>query len=169
METPPTVETARLLLRAPEPADVDALFAAQGDAEAMRHTFVAADREATRRYLEAYAARFAEDGFAPWTAVLRAEGRVVGWGGLGRDPAQPGWGPEVSYFLHRGCWGRGLATELVRAALRHAFGELALAEVSAFTRRENRASHRVLRKAGFAFLRPVPELERDHYVARRSA
>jgi len=99
---PPTVRTPRLLLRAPEPADVEALFAIQSDAEAMRHTRVARDREGTARLLEAHAARFPEDGFAPWTAVLRSEGCVVGWGGLLRDPEVPQWGPEVAYFLHRG-------------------------------------------------------------------
>jgi RimJ/RimL family protein N-acetyltransferase len=71
---PPTVETRQLRLRAPEPGDVDALFEIQRDAEAMRHTYVAPDRAATDRFLQRYAARFASDGFAPWTAVLEKTG-----------------------------------------------------------------------------------------------
>jgi ribosomal-protein-alanine N-acetyltransferase len=169
VKAPPTVETRRLLLRAPESADVDAIFEIQGDAVAMRHTYAAPDREATARYLAAYAARFHEDGFAPWIAMFHSEGRVIGWGGLHKDPKAPQWGPEVSYFIHPHYWGRGLAAELVEAALRLAFEDLRLPEVSSFTRPANRASARVLRKTGFAFVRHVPELERDQYSIERSA
>ena len=38
MHGPPTVETHQLLLRAPQPADVDPLFEIQGNVDAMRHT-----------------------------------------------------------------------------------------------------------------------------------
>jgi RimJ/RimL family protein N-acetyltransferase len=85
----PTRRADRLLLRAPEPADVDPLFAIQGDPAAMRFTFCSPSREATAAFLESYASRFHEDGFAPWTAVLLPEDRVVGWGGLNEDPRAP--------------------------------------------------------------------------------
>jgi ribosomal-protein-alanine N-acetyltransferase len=163
LQGPPTIETQRLLLRAPEPADAGDLFEIQGNPDAMRYTYCAASREATTHYLERYAARFSEDGYAPWTVILRSEDRIVGWGGLNRDPDAPHWGTEVSYFIHPSYWGRGLATELVRASLGLAFGSLGLAEVLAYSRPENRASHQVLRKAGFVWIRYVPELERDQY------
>ena len=164
---PPTVETPQLVLRGLVPTDVDPIFEIQRGADAMRHTYVAPDRAATARYLEAYAARFAEDGYAPWTAVLRSEGRVVGWGGLNRDPHAPQWGTEVAYFIHRSYWGRGLASEIVRASLGLAFEVIGLPEVVAFTRPENHPSRRVLDKSGFTFLRHVAELERDQYVVER--
>lgn len=44
---------------------MNALFAIQGNAEAMQHTRVSRGRDATARFLEAHAARFPEDGFAP--------------------------------------------------------------------------------------------------------
>ena len=134
----------------------------------MQYTYVAPDREATAAYLEAYDARFAEDGFAPWVAVLRDERRVIGWGGLNRDPKEPHWGVEVAYFIHRCHWGVGLASELVQASLALAFRDLGLPEVIAFTRPANHASSRVLAKAGFSFLRHVTELERDQYVVTPS-
>lgn len=162
-EAPPTIETARLRLRGPRAEDLDALHRIQGDRDAMRFTFCAPDREATRRHVEAHAARFREDGFAPWTAVLAASGDVVGWGGLCRDPEAPHWGVEVAYYLDRAHWGLGLATELVEAALAEAFGRIALPSVGAFTRPGNRASARVLEKAGFRFQAFVPELGRNQY------
>jgi ribosomal-protein-alanine N-acetyltransferase len=165
VQGPPTIETRRLLLRSPRAADVDALFEIQGDPEAMRFTYCAATREDTARHLEAHAARFAEDGFAPWTLVCRTDERIVGWGGLHRDPKAPHWGTEVSYFFHPHCWGRGFATELVTTSLQHAFRELGLSEVDAFTQPANRASARALQKAGFSRLDDVPELARDRFRA----
>lgn len=163
VNAPPTVATRQLVLRAPSLADTDELFEIQGNRQAMRNTYVAPNREATARYLEAYASRFPEDGFAPWTAVLQCEDRIIGWGGLNKDPKAPEYGTEVSYFLHPGYWGRGLATELVDASLRLAFLDLGLSTVSAFTRPVNHASRRVLEKTGFAFERFVSELGRDQY------
>jgi ribosomal-protein-alanine N-acetyltransferase len=90
----------------------------------MRHTYCAPSLEATAAHLESCAARFAEDGFAPWTAVLSAEDRIVGWGGLNNDPSASEWGTEVAYYVDRAYWGRGLATELVCESLTHAFGDL---------------------------------------------
>lgn len=94
MTGPPRIETPQLLLRAPRGSDADELFEIQGDRDAMRHTYVAPDREATTAFLDAYSARFTEDGFAPWVAVLRTERRVIGWGGLNRDPKNPAGGSK---------------------------------------------------------------------------
>ena len=134
----------------------------------MQFTWCSPSREATASFLDDYSKRFDEDGFAPWTAVLAAEDRVVGWGGLNRDPHAPHRGVELTYFIDRSCWGRGLATELVQAALAHAFRDLALPEVGAFVRPGNHASVRVLTKAGFAHTRFVPELERDAFAISNS-
>ncbi|MGC9973962.1 MAG: GNAT family N-acetyltransferase [Gaiellaceae bacterium] len=129
----------------------------------MRYTCCAPNREATAAHIASYAARFDEDGFAPWTVVLEAEQRVVGWGGLNKDPSAPEWGVEVAYYLDPAYWGRGLATELVCESLALAFGDLGLEDVGAFVRPENVASVRVLVKVGFQRVRFVAELERDEY------
>jgi RimJ/RimL family protein N-acetyltransferase len=163
------VETERLLLRPFALADVVPLYAIQGDREAMRFTRWAESRDSCRDWLAGHEAQRLELGFAPWTVVTRAESCVVGWGGLNVDPADPGWGVEVSYFFAPTVWGRGFATELVRASLGVAFGALGLSEVGAFARPENAASIRVLEKAGFAFLRFEPRLERNHYAIAKPA
>ncbi len=168
MKGSPERRTARLVLRPPQGSDVDALFAIQGDANAMRYTFCAADRAATESFLHSHADRFDEDGYAQWTALLAGSGRIVGWGGLGKDPHAPHWGPEVAYFLDPAVWGRGLATEIVVATLVHAFVDVGLEEVGAFALPANAASVRVLEKCGFERVRFVPEFERDQFVVRRA-
>jgi ribosomal-protein-alanine N-acetyltransferase len=146
---------------------MSALFEFLGDPDAMRHTRVDASLRDCRRRIAAHEWRRRRDGYAPWTVVTRAEGRIIGWGGLCTDPFEPGWGVEVSYFFHPDAWGRGFATELVGACLEIADRVLKLPEVRAFARPENTASRRVLEKAGFEILRFLPELQRLLY--RRTA
>src|SRR5262249_28637235 len=118
----------------------------------MRYTHAARSRAECADWLRAYAALESTLGYAPWTAVLRDEARVIGWGGLSVDPFDPGWGIEVSYFFHPAYWGRGYATELVRAAVRHGFDTLSLDAIGAFVRPANTASARVRDKCGFALI-----------------
>ncbi len=163
-----TLETDRLILRGYEPGDVDPLFSIQSDAAAMRYTYCAESRGDTERHLCAHAAMHAEYGVAPWTVLLRSESRVIGWGGLLVDPEDSSWGIEVGYFLHSDYWGRGIASEVVRAALAHGFDDLGLPEIAALARPENGASLRVLEKAGFARVAYVASLERNHYKLLRA-
>ena len=161
------VETAHLILREFTDSDVDPLYEIQGDRHHMRLTVWAESRQACEAGLRRYARNRVAHGFAPWTVVHRAEGRVIGWGGLGVDPDAPQWGPEVSYFIHPLYQGRGFATELVRAAMRHGFCDVRLHRISAFARPENLASARVLEKCGFALIQYEPGLERNRYEVRR--
>lgn len=168
MTSPDVRHSSRLLLRPLQDDDLAPLFAIQQDSEAMRHTYIATSPDTAAQRLRAWEAERARRGFAPWVLADRGTGTVLGWGGLGVDPFDPGWGPEVSYFLAPAAWGRGLATELVAAALSLAFDELAMPAVSAFAMAENHASLRVLDKCGFEFLRDEPTLERRHYRATRA-
>jgi ribosomal-protein-alanine N-acetyltransferase len=159
--------TARLILREFQDSYVDSLYEIQGNREHMRYTFWAESRAACERWLRRYEDARRLNGFAPWTIVHRVDGHVIGWGGLNIDPNAPGWGVEVSYFIHPSYEGRGFATEIVRASLRHGFAELALREICAFAKPENHASIRVLEKCGLKFVRYEPALERNHFEVRR--
>lgn len=57
--------------------------------------------------------------------------------------------PEIGYGLQEEYWGRGYATEAVRAALNWALGQPGVVAVEAETDPENAASQRVLEKCGF--------------------
>lgn len=152
--------TARLRLRRTRLADVPALFTFLGDAAAMRWTHADADPRACRRRIAGFDWQRRKDGFGPWTLLTRDGGRIIGWGGLNQDPFDPGWGVEVGYFLHPDAWGRGYASELLGACTALADGALGLPVLRGFVHPENRASHRVLEKAGFVLERPVPEMQR---------
>lgn len=163
------IDTPRLTLRPLSAEDVSPLYDIQRDPAAMQFTYVAASLADCEHRLRTHEALRSRHGFAPWVVVLRSELRVIGWGGLNIDPFEPGWGVEVSYFLRPAYWGLGYATEVVRAAIDHGFGDLALPEVAAFAKPENAASIRVLEKCGFAFVGYEPSLERNHYAIRRDS
>jgi ribosomal-protein-alanine N-acetyltransferase len=164
MPTTASIETARLTLRSFQADDLEPLYQIQWDGEAMRYTFHTPSRAESAVRLRAYAAQTEQIGLAPWTVLLRAEAKIIGWGGLNIDPFDPGWGVEVAYFFAPAYWGRGLATELVQASVEEGFGRHGLGEINAFVHRENCASARVLEKCGFRFRRFEPRLERNHYV-----
>jgi len=156
-----------LILRRPRVADVAALFEFLGDPAAMQHTHVDASLRDCRHRIAAHDWQRRRDGYGPWTVMTRADGRVIGWGGLYTDPFDPGWGTEIGYFFHPDAWGWGYASELVAASLDLADHVLRLPDIRAFARPENVASRRVLEKAGFEMVRFVPEMERWLYERRR--
>lgn len=55
------------------------------------------------------------------------------------------------YGLARPYWGRGYATEAVRASIRYGFEAVGLESIAAVTRVENLASQRVMQKAGMKY------------------
>jgi ribosomal-protein-alanine N-acetyltransferase len=156
------------MLRPFRPPDVDALYEIQGNREHMRFTFWAQSRDVSAAWLRQYEAARQSNGFAPWTAAREADQRIIGWGGLNVDPHSPGWGVEVTYFIHPACSGQGYATEIVRASLGHGFEKLGLRRIGAFARPANLASIRVLEKCGFKPIGYEPALERSRFELRRA-
>jgi len=63
---------------------------------------------------------------------------------------------EIDYALAPLFWGRGIATEAVRACLRFGFETARLAQVIGLVVPENTPSRRVLEKVGFAYQRDAP-------------
>ena len=145
------VETDRLVLRPLVPDDAERLFEIYGDAETMRLVGrtgrPVADIDATQRAVEAIRRHHEFHGFGLWALDERDGSPLVGVAGL---TWVEGRGPEVeaAYILRRDRWGRGYATEALRAVLHLGHGELGLERIVALAYLENDASRRVMEKAG---------------------
>lgn len=63
---------------------------------------------------------------------------------------------SFAYMIGSGFWGRGYATEALEAALRFAFKEMELQTVTADHMAENRASGKVMQKAGMRYQKTIP-------------
>ena len=93
----------------------------------------------------------------PWVfAILEREsGQLIGscgFTGRGRCLVSD----TIGYSLRADRWGRGYATEAVRALLGLGFTEVGLQEIWASYYDGNAASRRVLEKAGFTYLYAEP-------------
>jgi ribosomal-protein-alanine N-acetyltransferase len=146
-------ETERLLVRPWTVDDAEAAFAIYGDPEVWRymgggdgHADVAQSRAALERIVARYAER---PGLGLWAIVEKATGEIVG--SVELVPLDGGPEIEVGYHLARRAWGRGIASEATRGAVRHAFETLELPRVVGVVYPDNLASRRVLEKAGLTY------------------
>jgi RimJ/RimL family protein N-acetyltransferase len=150
---PERLETERLVLTRPTPADGPDLIALHSDPRVM----ATLGGLRTREVLEDSNARLLRvwetAGYGWWVARHRPDGRFVGRGGLrplsleGRDEVELGYGLAAEF------WGRGLATELAAASVRAGFEVLGVPELVCFTMVTNARSRRVMEKAGFRYER----------------
>jgi RimJ/RimL family protein N-acetyltransferase len=146
---PRELRTERLLLRQWREEDVEPLAEIYAQPEFVEHMPVL-DLEGTRRQIGRHRERWAEDGFAHWAAEDAETGRLIGRIGLlrHRDWPEASDPVEVGWSLHRDFWGRGLATEGGRAALRCWLEHLDDEELISITRPENRRSRAVMERLG---------------------
>jgi ribosomal-protein-alanine N-acetyltransferase len=82
--------------------------------------------------------------------AIAVDGAAVGAVGLHLKRDIRRRSAEIGYWLGEELWGRGIATEAVRAVTEHAFARFDLARVYAGAFEWNEASMRVLEKAGYA-------------------
>jgi RimJ/RimL family protein N-acetyltransferase len=141
-------DTARLQVRRLEDADLDALTAVYGDAQAMRWVGEGRplDRARCEEWLAVTRRNVSTRGYGMCAVVERASGTVIGFCGLVHPGGQAE--AELKYALRREHWGRGYATEAAAALLAHGAAAHGLCRVVATAAPENLASHRVLLKAG---------------------
>lgn len=155
-DRPPSLRTARLILRPLTRGDVDDLVALDTDPE-------------VRRYVEdgepvdpSHAAAMIEHwnllaqrhpGYGFWAAVDRRARRFLGWFHLRPGEGDDELAPELGYRLRRAVWGQGYATEGSRALIDHAFGTLGVHSVYAETMVVNRGSRRVMERVGMRLQR----------------
>jgi RimJ/RimL family protein N-acetyltransferase len=141
----PVLETERLVLRAARLGDAKAIAALANDRRIA---------ENTRRIPHPYTVSDAEDFVtAAGTAqvemallITLRDGTPIGACGLG---LLDGAVPELGYWLGVPFWGKGYATEAVRAVIDYAFTDLDHLALQAGARVTNPASRRVLEKCGF--------------------
>lgn len=144
--------TERLILRKVSMDDRDAVFAWARDPEVSRYGSWDMHRtpQDTEAFIEWCLKQYDAEGLGPWVIELRKSNAVIGTCGFGSMNRHDRCG-SIGYFLARPQWGKGYATEAVRAVLRFGFGPLALHRIEARCLPENVASERVMQKVGMRF------------------
>jgi RimJ/RimL family protein N-acetyltransferase len=155
--TIPVVETDRLILRGPVPADIDAWAARIADPDVTRYvpkgqgTF----HERATRTLNVYQQRWETQPLSAvgWVITRKADGQLVGL--CGADATlRPDEG-ELDYYLGKSFWGQGFATEAARAVVRYGFENTTWRHIVAAIVPANIASGRVLEHLRFVYEKHV--------------
>ncbi len=149
------LETTHLLLRPWQEDDLDQLVRLLAKPEVARylhldgHPFTREESaEVHRRVLQSWH----EQGLGAFAVIDKATGSWIGKLGLIHQADWPGPDKfEVDYELDPVWWGRGLATEGTRAALRYGFGERRLSRIIGATLPVHVASRKIMEKCGLSY------------------
>ena len=143
-----------VVLRPTAPSDADSLHVIFIEPGVRQYLFddILLTREETQKHVEVALAHDA------W--VVELDGSIVGFTSLrpvGNDR-------ELMIAISERCWGRGVAFEAARAALRHGFDVLKLDRILAGVDLPNQRSHRLMARLGFM---ATGETDGPKYRARR--
>jgi RimJ/RimL family protein N-acetyltransferase len=146
----PVLETERLVLRAPRLEDAKAVAQLANDRRIAENT-ARIPHPYSLKDAEAFLAAANRSDRETTFVIALTEGTLIGACGLElrEGPGTAGLMPELGCWLGVPHWGRGFATEAVRALIDHAFTDLELEALQAGARVTNPASRRVLEKCGF--------------------
>ena len=154
------LETERLVLRAWRDEDFDALHALCTDPQVMATIGPVHDEQRTREMLGRLQMRQVRDGCTFWAMERKADGRVLGYCGVGRGTVpQLEKELEVGWRLAFDCWGQSYAREAAEATFgwiaTHHSGE----PVWAITAVLNHRSRGLMERLG---MRYRPEFDFEH-------
>lgn len=139
-------ETERLILRPFSYEDGNDFFEIVSNPENLPFIFPALEDK--NLALATMVEKFMRSPLGNWALVDKVSGRMIGALCFEKlDDRQ--MTAELSYFLKKDYWSRGLMTEAVKNLVFLAFYEIGLKELTIITHEENVASQMVARKVGF--------------------
>ena len=116
----------------------------------------------TRSFLQRAADHWKSHSFGLWIFRTQADGDFVGYGGIKQTTVEGLEEIELAYAITSDHWRKGFATEISRAALKHAFDTMHLDRIVAFTLPHNKASRAVMEHCGFTYNRDITRANLPH-------
>lgn len=162
-----STRTERMVLSAPTVADADEVYALTSDPRVWTHlpTGRTTDISETKDWVSGHVASWRDDGLSTWIARDADDGRFLGYGGCSLREGGSFW--NLGYRFRPEEQGRGLATELSRAAVAAAQELRPDVPVVAFLVEHNLASAAVAGKVGLQLRHRGPDAGNpDPQVAR---
>ncbi|MDZ4803558.1 MAG: GNAT family N-acetyltransferase [Candidatus Eisenbacteria bacterium] len=156
--------TPRLRVRHFEEEDVTALFEVCRDPVVMRWVGdgTPLTLELCAKWIEISRHNYLTKGYGAWAVIDRESDELIGYAGLVHAPDRTD--PEIICAFRKAWWGRGLASELAPAILRHGLTRCGLARIIATIDPANAASLKVVDRCGMSF--ETDELD-EHGLAIR--
>ena len=123
----------------------------------------------TERFVQTNLEHWRQNRFGLWIIRRSSDGAFVGRAGLRRIHVGDADEVEIAYVLKSEMWGCGFATEISRKLIIIGSSDLQLTTLVAFTLPDNRASIRVMEKAGLRFERAILHRGKPHVLYRINA
>jgi len=145
-----THSTPRLVLRRWRAQDREPFYRLNSDPHVMLFFPARLTRAESNALMDRMETHFDEHGFGLWAAELVETGDLAGFIGLSVPSFTAHFTPcvEIGWRLGERFWGKGLATEGAREAMRIGFEQARLREIVSFTVPHNLRSIRVMEKLG---------------------
>lgn len=149
---PPQLYTTRLCLRKILKSDTADMFEYSCREDVTKYLLWSPHQSEayTAKYLSYIQSRYRAGDFYDWAIVHEESGKMIGTCGFTKLNVESNSG-EVGYVLNPDFWGKGYATEAVRAVIRFGFNHLRLNRLEARFMVGNDASFRVMQKVGMTY------------------
>lgn len=176
------LESERLILRDWRDSDRNPFARMNADPRVMEFYPSVLSRAESDAMIDRLQENIGECGFGYWALELRESGTFIGYTGIGWVRYRMHFTPavEAGWRVAPQFWGRGLATEAAREAVRYGFEHAGLEEIVAMAGVGNVRSRRVMEKIGMThdpaddfdhpiFTEPHPLQRHVLYRLRRGA
>lgn len=143
----PDIQTDRLLLRRITMKDAQDIFEYSRDEDVARHVLWNAQKNVSeaKDYVRFMLRLYRDDLPSSWGVIDRASGRLIGTIGY-MAYSEDNASVEVGYSLAKWMWGKGIATEVLRAVIDYTFDTMDVNRIEAQHEIDNPASGRVMQK-----------------------
>jgi len=159
VSTIPVIETERLILRAPTPADAATWITFIADPDFGRYVpkskVTRTPEERAERIISVYQRRWESQPLSAvgWAVTRKEDRQFIGLCGI--EVLEGTSDGELDYLLGKPYWGQGFATEAARAMVRFGFEHISWERIVAAIVPANIASGRVLDHLGFVYEKHV--------------
>lgn len=143
----PDIQTDRLILRRMMMKDAQDIFEYSRDADVARHVLWNAQKNVSeaKDYVRFMLKLYRDDLPSSWGIIDRASGRLIGTIGY-MAYSEDNASVEIGYSLAKWMWGKGIATEALRAVIDYTFDTMDVNRIEAQHELDNPASGRVMKK-----------------------
>jgi RimJ/RimL family protein N-acetyltransferase len=142
---------SRCVLRPWRAGDADALVRHANNVNVAKQLRDRFPHPYTRRHAAEFLQHVTLGGQQSANLAIDVDGEAVGGVGFVPGTDVERHSAEIGYWLGESLWGRGIATEAVMLVTAHVFADLNMLRLFALPFADNRASRRVLEKAGYEF------------------
>jgi RimJ/RimL family protein N-acetyltransferase len=144
------IDTERLRLRQWCAFDREPFAALNADPRVMKYFPALLDRATSDAMADRCQALIDDRGWGLWAVEAKDSRAFIGFVGLHIPTASLPFNPcvEIGWRLAHSHWGKGLASEAARAALRVGFEQLSVTEIVSFTALGNLRSRAVMERLG---------------------